>query len=88
MKNFHLADSNEVMAVKLISASKRKNVGFPLSRQDAPRVHEIFSPLRFERGNGCWTPDLKNVRFPLSRHDVRRVHEKLSSRRFEQDNGD
>ena len=28
MKNFHLADSNEVMAVGRISASKRKADGF------------------------------------------------------------
>ena len=42
MKNFLLADSSELMAVRLISASWRP-------------VHEKFSSCRFERAHGCST---------------------------------
>ena len=42
IKNFFLADSRELMGVRIISASWAKNVWFPLSRHDVPRVHEKF----------------------------------------------
>ena len=53
MKNFLLADSNKLMAVRLISAylaQKRLN---PTSRHDVPLVHEKFSSCRFEQAHGC-----------------------------------
>ena len=55
MKNSYLADSTELMAVRLISASWPKNVWFLLSRHDVRRVHEKFSSLRFERAIGYKT---------------------------------
>ena len=55
MKNFFLSDSNEQMAVRVISASWAKNVWFLLSRHDVRRVHEKFSSRRFERPDGCKT---------------------------------
>ena len=49
MKNFYLADSNKLMAAKLISAFwATKNVWLPLSRHGVRRVHEKFSPHWFE----------------------------------------
>ena len=53
MKNFLLADSDEQMAVGLISASWAKNVWFLLSRDDVRRVHEKFSSRRFRRADAC-----------------------------------
>ena len=55
MKNSYLADSSELMAVRVISASWPKNVWFLLSRHDVRRVHEKFSSLRFERAIGYET---------------------------------
>ena len=42
MKNIHLADSNEVMVVRLISDSEPKNVSLLLSRDGVSRVHKNF----------------------------------------------
>ena len=53
MKNFLLADSNKLIAVRLISAylsQKRLN---PTSRHDVRLVHEKFSSRRFEQAHGC-----------------------------------
>ena len=55
MKNSYLADSSELMAVRVISASWPKNVWFLLSRHDVRRVHEKFSSPRFERAIGYKT---------------------------------
>ena len=55
MKNSYHADSSELMAVRVISASWPKNVWFLLSRHDVRRVHEKFSSLRFERAIGYKT---------------------------------
>ena len=80
MKNFFLADSRELMGVRVISSSEPKNVWFLFSRRCRSRSWKIFfSPIR---ANWCVlqsfrTPEPKNVSFPLSRHDVRRVHEKF-----------
>ena len=52
-KNFLLADSSELFAVRLILASWAKNVWFLLSRHDVRRVHEKFSSRRFERADSC-----------------------------------
>ena len=53
MKNFRVTDSNEVMAVRLFPQPEPKNALFLLSRNGVGRVHEKFSPCRFERGKGC-----------------------------------
>ena len=53
MKNFLLADSSKLLAVRLISAylaQKRLN---PTSRHDVRLVHEKFSSRRFEQAHGC-----------------------------------
>ena len=55
MKYFLLADSSELMAVRLISAPEPKNVWFLLSRHDVPLVHEKFSCRLLEKANGCQT---------------------------------
>ena len=51
MKNFLLADSSELMAVRLILASEPKNKWFLLCRHDLRRVHEKCSSGRFERAD-------------------------------------
>ena len=53
MKNFFLADSSELMAVRLISAFWAQKRWSFLSEQGVRRVHEKFSSRRFERANGC-----------------------------------
>ena len=55
MKNFLLADSSDLMAVRLILASWAKKRWFLLCRHDVRRVHEKFSSRRFVRADGCWT---------------------------------
>ena len=49
MKNFVVADSSELIAVRVISASWAQKRLIPTSRHDVRRVHEKFSSLRFER---------------------------------------
>ena len=91
IKNSPLADSSELMTVRLISASWAKNVWFQLSRHDVPRVHEKFPSHRFERPkwllDSFWPPGPKNVWFLHCRLDLRRVHEKFSARPFERADG-
>ena len=81
MKNFHLSDSSELMAVRLISASwasDSKNVWFLLSRHDVDvrRVHEKFSLadsselMAVRLISASWA---EKRLIPLSRHDVRRA---------------
>ena len=54
MKNFLLADSDEQMAVGLISApTEQKNVWFLLSGDDVRRVLQKFSSRRFRRAEAC-----------------------------------
>ena len=53
MKNFILADSRELMVVRLISASEAKNVWFLFFGSDVHRVDEKFSSRRFELADGC-----------------------------------
>ena len=80
MKNFFLADSRELMGVRVISSSEPKNVWFLLSRRCTSRSWKIFFSLI--RAN-WWVlesfrpPEPKNVCLLHSRHDVRRVHEKF-----------
>ena len=91
MKIFLLADSSELMAVRLISAfSAQKRLILRFYTSSASRWWKIlFSPIRAR----WWLlysflpPVPKNVWSLLSRHDIRRVHEKFSSRRFERADG-
>ena len=91
MKNFLLADSNELMAVRLISASWAQKRLIPsfytCSGSSSWKV--FFSPIRGNRWllDSFRPPEPKNVWFLLSSNDVRRVHEKFSSRRFERADG-
>ena len=87
MKNFLLAHSSEVMAVRLISASWAQKRLIPtfLTWCTSSSWKIFFSPIP-----ASWwlldsfrPPEAKNVWFLLSRHDVRPVHEKFSSCRFE-----
>ena len=91
MKNFLLADSNELMVVRLISASWAKKPLIPtfLTWCTSSWWKIFFSPIRanFWLLDSFRPPEPKNVWFLLSRHDVRRVDEKFSSRRFERDGG-
>ena len=91
MKNFYLADSSELMAVRVISASWAQKRLIPTFETwcTSSSWKIFFSPIRAS----CWLldsfspPEPKNVWFLLSRHDVRRVHEKFLSRRFERADG-
>ena len=49
IKNFHLAHTNKVMTVWIISTSLAQKHLIPISRRDVRRVHENFSYRRFER---------------------------------------
>ena len=91
MKNFLLANSSELLALRLISAfwaPKRLIPSFyPRSPSSSWKI--FFSPIR-----ASWSlldsfrrPEHKYVSFLLFRHDVRRVHEKFSSFRFEAADG-
>ena len=91
MKNFLLADSRELLAVRLILASWTQKRLIPsfYTWYTSSSWKIFFSPIR-----ASWwllqsfrPSEPKNVWFLLSRHDVRRVHEKFSSRRFERANG-
>ena len=52
MKNFFLADSSELLAVRLISASWAQKRLILLSRHDVHEVNEKFSSRLFEQRNG------------------------------------
>ena len=87
MKNFLLADSSELMVVKLISAAwgQKRLIPTFLTWYTSNVWKIFFSPIR-----ASWwlldsfrPPEPKNVWFLLFRHDVRRVDEKHSSRPFE-----
>ena len=91
MKNYFLADSHELMGVRVISV-------FWAQRRVIPTCYTwcasscrkiFFSPIRanwwvFESFR---SPEPKNVWFPLSRHDVRRVHSKFFSHLFARTDG-
>ena len=87
MKNFLLADSSELTAVRLILASwAQKQVISTLWTWCTSSSWKIFfEPIRASWWllDPFWHPERKNKWFLLCRHDVRRVHEKFSSRRFE-----
>ena len=86
-KNFFHADSGDLMAVIVISASwaQKRLVPTFYTWSTFSSWKIFFSPIRasYLLLNPFWPPEPKNVWFLLSRHDVRRVHEKFSSRRSE-----
>ena len=90
MKNFLLADSSKLMAVRLISASSEQKRFNPLLDMmtlcTSSSWKIFFSPIRASSWllDSFRPPERKNVWILLSRHDVRRVHEKFSSRRLQQ----
>ena len=90
-EKFILADSNEVMAVRLISASWARKRLIPAFYTwcTSSSWKIIFAPIRasFWLLDSFWPPEPKNFRFLFSRHDIRRVHEEFSSHRFEQAHG-
>ena len=85
MKNFLLADSSELMAVRLILASWAKKQVIPTlyiwCTSSSWKI--FFSPIRASWWllDSFWHADSKNNWFLLCRRDVRRVDEKFSSRR-------
>ena len=87
MKNFFLADSSELMAVRLVSASWTQKGLIPTfwvwCTSSSWKI--FFSPIR--ASYWLWIsfrpPEPKNFWFVLSWNDLRRVHEKFSSRRFQ-----
>ena len=91
MTNFLLADSSELMAVRLISAiwAQKRLFSTFYTWCTSSSWKIFFSPIP-----ASWwlldsfrPPEAKNIWFLLSRHDVRRVHEKFSSCRFERAHG-
>ena len=86
-EKYLLADSSQLMRVRLISASWAQKRLIPTLQTSCTSNSwkTFFSPIRANR----WvldtfpSPEPKNVWFLLSRHDVRRVHEKLFSLRYE-----
>ena len=86
-EKYLLADSSQLMRIRLISASwalKRLIPTLPTScTSNSSEI--FFSPIRAN----WWVLDLfsrpepKNVWFLLSTHDIRRVHEKLFFRQYE-----
>ena len=76
-ENFLLADSNELLAVSLISASWAQKGLIPtfLTWCMSSSWKIFFSPIRanFWLLNSFRPPEPKNVWFLLSRHDLRRV---------------
>ena len=54
-ENFLLADTSDLMVVRLILASWPKNKWFLLCRHDVRWINEKFSSTRFERADGCKT---------------------------------
>ena len=52
-EKYLLADSSQLMGVRLISAYWPKNVSFLLYRHHVRRIHEKCFSRRFERTDGC-----------------------------------
>ena len=87
MENSYIADSRELMAVRVISVSWAQKRLIPTFETwcTSSSWKILIAPIR-----ASWwllesfrSPEPKNVWFLLSRHDVRRVNEKFSSLRFE-----
>ena len=86
MKNFLLADSSELLAVRLISASWPQKRLIPNFQAwcTSSWWKNFFSPIQASSWllDSFRPPGPKKVWFLLSGHDVRRVHRKFCSRRF------
>ena len=90
-EEFFLADSSELMGVRLISISWAQKRFIPTfwtwCTSNSWKI--FFSPI----WTNWWVfdtfrpPEPKNSWFLLSRHHVRRIHEKVCSRRVERANG-
>ena len=91
MKNFLLANSSEMMAVRLMSASWAQKRLIPtfLKWCTSSAWKIFFSPIRASYWllDSFWPPEPKNFWFLPSWHDIRRVREKFSFRRFEPADG-
>ena len=88
MKNFLLADSSELMAVRVISVCWAKDTFDSYFLDiDVRRLHEKFSSRRFENWLFFSWALKRLIPRHFSRHDVRRVPEKFFSRRFERPDG-
>ena len=90
-KNFSHADSSDLMAVTVISASWAQKRLIPTFYTwcTSSSWKIFFSPIResYWRLDSFWPPEPKNVWFLLSTHDLHRVHEKFFSRRYERADG-
>ena len=86
MKNVLLADSSDLMAVRLISASWAQKRLIPtfLTWSTWSSWKIFFSPIRASYWllDSFRPPEPKNIWFVLSWHDVCRVHEQFSSRQY------
>ena len=88
MKNYLLADSSELIAVRLILASlaQKQSDSYFVDMMYVEFMKNFLLPDSREMMAvrlilASWAQ--KQVWFQLSTHDVRRDHEKFSSRRFE-----
>ena len=83
MKNFLLADSREIMAVRLILASWAQKRLIPTfyTSCTSSSWKIFFLPIRASWWllDSFWHPEPKDKWFLLCRDDVRPVHEKISS---------
>ena len=90
MKNFPLADSNELMVRLFLThfglLSPKTFHSYFLDMMYVEFMQKFFSSIRASwwQLDSFRPPEPKNVWFLLSRHDVRRVHQKFSSRRFDE----
>ena len=91
MKNFLLADSSGVLAIRLILASWAQKRLIPTfyTSCTSSSWNTFFSPIRASWWllDSFWHPEPKNKWFLLCRHVVHRVHEKFSSHRFQRADG-
>ena len=88
MKNFPLADSSELMAVRPISACWAQKRLIPTFKKWCTEISWkiFFSLIRASCWllDSFWPPGPKNAWFLLSTHDVRRAREKFSFNRLSQ----
>ena len=86
MKNILLADSSELLALRLILTSCAQKRLIPNFQKWCTSIwwKIFFWPIRASSWllDSFRPPEPKKVWFPLSGHDVRRVHGKFFSRRF------
>ena len=90
-KNFLLADSRDLKAVRLILASWDQKQLIPTLQTwcTSSSWKIFFLPIRASWWllDSFWHPEPRNKWYLLCRHDVRRVHEKFSSGRFDRSIG-